>query len=359
MVTYIKDLQHRITSKLDSLEIEAANDPSSFPSASSATAGSSSSNSSSSTSLLSSLVPSSSPPSFSDAPTTSPTTTTIPQFIHDSWERPNQGGQGISCVLNSGRIIEKGGVNISIVHGLLPPPAIAQMRANHPSSLGSFSPSDSVPYSVCGLSLVIHPRNPNAPTVHMNVRYFELWDPKDLSKPLTFWYGGGADLTPSYLYEEDGRHFHGTLKAACDGHGEGYYPAFKEWCDKYFYLPHRQQMRGIGGIFFDDLEPTSPIHKTASPARFGGGEGEARKPRQEELFEFVKSCGDAMLPAYVPVLEKRAKMEWTEEMRRWQLLRRGLYAEYNLVQDRGTKVRCSLFLSSSLSFPLHLDTHTD
>ncbi|CDZ97010.1 Coproporphyrinogen III oxidase CPO/HEM13 [Phaffia rhodozyma] len=284
MVDYVRSLQQRITSSIESLE--AAHTPS------------------------------------ADSPA---------KFLHDSWSRANHGGEGMSCVLTSGRIIEKGGVNISIVHGLLPPRAIAQMKADH-SVLGSVPAGTSLPYSACGLSLVLHPKNPMAPTVHMNIRYFETYHPDDLSTPLACWFGGGSDLTPSYLFEEDAVHFHQTLKAACDKHGEGYYPPLKAWCDRYFQLPHRGESRGIGGIFFDDLDPSSEIHKAS--ARF---QGEGKNPSGDEVFSFVKSVGDAFVPSYLPILEKRFNMDFTDEQKRWQQLRRGRYVEFNLVHDRGTK----------------------
>ena len=187
-----------------------------------------------------------------------------PPFKRDEWTR-KEGGRGISCVFatpeDDKSILEKAGVNISIVHGMLPPAAMKQMRADH----GSVPIGDTaMPFFAGGISLVVHPRNPHAPTIHANYRYFEITDlPEEGAKEadgspskgklLAWWFGGGGDLTPSYLYEEDAVHFHRTLKEACDPHGTALYPDFKKWCDEYFYIPHRGEARGIGGIFFDDL----------------------------------------------------------------------------------------------------------
>ncbi|TCD66853.1 Coproporphyrinogen-III oxidase [Steccherinum ochraceum] len=266
-------------------------------------------------------------------------------FKRDSWIRP-QGGRGQSCVFppsssdsdasSTSSILEKAGVNISVVHGDLPPAAIKQMRADH-SSL-PYDAERSLPFFAAGLSLVVHPRNPHAPTVHMNYRYFEVTDPNEVdaegnSKILAWWFGGGSDLTPSYLYEEDAVHFHQTLKDACDGHSPILFPAFKKWCDEYFYIPHRKESRGVGGIFFDDL--------CDAPHKRLPGESEQPDPSRpsslEDIFKFIKSTGNAFVPSYLPILEKRAKAESTEHERRWQLLRRGRYVEFNLVYDRGTK----------------------
>jgi len=287
-----------------------------------------------------------------------------PPFKRDSWVRA-QGGQGQSCVFaapppganDAGAapetVLEKAGVNISIVHGMLPPPAIKQMRTDH--STIPFDPENpqSLPFFAAGLSLVIHPRNPHAPTVHANYRYFEITEtPQAVAsdavaggaattdagappKLIAWWFGGGSDLTPSYLYEADAAHFHSTLKAACDPHGAALFPAFKKWCDEYFFIPHRGESRGIGGIFFDDL--TDGPHKLL-PELSGPETEAAKRPRTpDEIFAFIRACGDAFVPSYVPILEKRVAMPWTDHQRRWQLLRRGRYVEFNLVYDRGTK----------------------
>ena len=234
------------------------------------------------------------------------------QFRVDTWKRGNGGG-GISCVLQGGNTFEKAGVNISVVHGSLPRPAIEKMRVNHPA----LNPNvESLKFFASGLSLVLHPQNPKAPTVHLNYRYFETYNPD--GTPAAWWFGGGTDLTPSYLFEEDATHFHRTIKTACDAYNPQYYPRFKAWCDKYFYLPHRGEARGVGGIFFDDLDA-----------------GAARAD-QEQIFAFVQSCLRSFLPSYLPIIERRKHMPFTEEEKRWQQLRRGRYVEFNLVHDRGT-----------------------
>ncbi|KAI0072212.1 Coproporphyrinogen oxidase [Panus rudis PR-1116 ss-1] len=265
-----------------------------------------------------------------------------PSFKRDAWIR-TQGGRGQSCVFavppssdpnaaSANTILEKAGVNISVVHGSLPPAAQKQMRADHSNIPYDPNTERSLPFFAAGLSLVIHPRNPHAPTVHANWRYFEITEPVEkegeVGKVVAWWFGGGSDLTPSYLYEEDAIHFHKTLKDACDPHGASLYPTFKKWCDEYFYIPHRQESRGIGGIFFDDL--SDEPHKRLP-------DDVPRPKSPEEIFAFIKSIGDAFVPSYLPILERRYKTPSTPEERRWQLLRRGRYVEFNLVYDRGTK----------------------
>ena len=257
------------------------------------------------------------PPNASE---TSPSTTGPPKFFRDAWIRP-QGGEGSSCVLAGGRVFEKAGVNISIVHGKLPPAAQKAMKSEHADLPVSDQP---VPFWATGLSIVIHPRNPHVPTIHLNIRYFELEREDGSEEPLAWWFGGGTDLTPSYLDENDVRYFHTTLKSACDAHNTAYWKKFKDWCDKYFYIPHRQESRGVGGIFFDDLSTTSPLNGS-------------KRPTQDEIFDFVKSMSAAFLPAYLPIVLKNKDKAWTDEERRWQLLRRGRYVEFNLGYDRGTK----------------------
>ncbi|OCF43496.1 coproporphyrinogen III oxidase [Kwoniella heveanensis CBS 569] len=259
----------------------------------------------------------SSPNSFSPSPEP-------PKFLRDTWIRP-EGGEGSSCVLSGGRVFEKAGINVSVVHGMLPPRAQKAMLPDHPSLP---EPTGTVPFFATGLSIVIHPRNPHVPTVHLNYRYFEIDDP-ETGKPKAWWFGGGSDLTPSYLVEEDVVHFHKVLKEACDKHDERYWPDFKKACDKYFFLPHRGESRGVGGLFFDDLTTSSPINQppvSTMPHK-----------TQEDIFEFVKSASSAFLPAYVPIVYKNKERKWTEEERRWQQIRRGRYVEFNLVYDRGTK----------------------
>lgn len=232
------------------------------------------------------------------------------RFKIDKWDRPNGGG-GITCVLQDGKVFEKGGVNTSIVYGTLPRAAISKMRVNHKA----LDPDvESLEFFAAGLSMVLHPSNPMAPTVHLNYRYFETANAD--GSPNAWWFGGGTDLTPSYLFDEDAIHFHKTIKEACDKHDKGYYPKFKEWCDKYFYVPHRGESRGIGGIFFDDLDET--------------------EKDQEDLFAFCQSCLNSFLPSYLPIIEKRKDMPFTEKEKAWQQLRRGRYVEFNLVHDRGT-----------------------
>lgn len=198
------------------------------------------------------------------------------------------------------------------------------MRADHKSFVGA--DVDKLNFFAAGISLVLHPHNPMAPTVHLNYRYFETSDPRDPVNATgqaqqNWWFGGGTDLTPSYLFEEDAQHFHKTIKAACDNHDKDYYPKFKEWCDKYFRIPHRNESRGVGGIFFDDLDISS------APS--------AKNP-QEDIFQFVVSGLESFLPSYVPIIKKRKDMPFTPQQKEWQQLRRGRYVEFNLVHDRGT-----------------------
>lgn len=234
------------------------------------------------------------------------------KFRTDTWTRPNGGG-GISCVLQDGHVFEKAGVNTSIVYGTLPRPAIQKMRVNHKA----LDPDvESLEFFAAGLSMVLHPHNPMAPTVHLNYRYFETVDPKDKDKANAWWFGGGTDLTPSYLFDEDAIHFHRTIKDACDKHDRAYYPRFKKWCDDYFSVKHRNETRGVGGIFFDDLDE--------------------EEKDQEQLFSFVQDCLGAFLPSYLPLVEKRKDMPFGDKEKEWQQLRRGRYVEFNLVHDRGT-----------------------
>ncbi|BAC91817.1 coproporphyrinogen III oxidase [Gloeobacter violaceus PCC 7421] len=216
------------------------------------------------------------------------------RFVEDLWER-EEGGGGRSRILTEGRVFERAGIGFSEVHGSHLPPSILQQR---PEAEGH-------PFYVTGTSMVLHPRNPYVPTVHLNYRYFE-------AGPV-WWFGGGADLTPYYGFVEDAAHFHATLKAACDAHDPEYYPRFKKWCDEYFYLKHRQEPRGVGGIFFDYVQGD-----------------------WEKIFAFAQSCGNAFLPAYLPIVERRHTLPYAERERNFQLYRRGRYVEFNLVWDRGT-----------------------
>jgi coproporphyrinogen III oxidase len=214
-------------------------------------------------------------------------------FSVDRWDRPGGGG-GTSCVMQNGAVFEKGGVNVSEVYGQLPEALTRSMKVA------------TAQFYATGISVVLHPGSPMIPTVHMNYRYFEQEDG-------TSWFGGGSDLTPFYPVAEDIVHFHRALKHACDAHDPAYYPKFKKWCDEYFFIRHRQEARGVGGIFFDYL-----------------------KGDPEKNFAFVRSAGRAFLESYLPIVERRRGDPWGEQERRWQLLRRGRYVEFNLVYDRGT-----------------------
>ena len=276
---------------------------------------------------------------------------TAPPFKRDSWIRA-QGGKGQSCVfacppaddnaVAPTTILEKAGVNISVVHGTLPPAAIKQMRADH-TSMPLPDRKEGLPFFAAGISLVIHPRNPNAPTVHANYRYFEITEPKTSpdndsgeSKLLAWWFGGGCDLTPSYLFEEDAVHFHSTLKKACDVHGPQLYPTFKKWCDEYFFIPHRNETRGIGGLFFDDLNEGAHA-RLPSPISPSPDDPARRPSTPDDIFAFIKDLGNAFIPSYLPILTRRHSLPFTQLQRRWQLIRRGRYVEFNLLYDRGTK----------------------
>jgi len=252
-------------------------------------------------------------------------------FRQDAWTRDGGGG-GVTRVLQGGRVFEKAGVNVSVVFGSMPPEAYraATGKAQEAAGAGKApaaaadknaadaagaSPASSagrVPFFAAGISSVMHPLNPHAPTMHFNYRYFETeaWN----GLPAQWWFGGGTDITPSYLYEEDMLHFHGSYKTVCDRHDPAFYPRFKQWADDYFLIGHRGERRGLGGIFFDDLNDR--------PA--------------EELLAFATDAVGAVSDAYVPLVERRADQPFTEREREWQQLRRGRYVEFNLVYDRGT-----------------------
>ncbi len=223
-------------------------------------------------------------------------------FRSDSWRRP-EGGGGTSCVIEEGGVFERGGVNFSHVMGKSLPPSAS---ASRPELAGCN-------WDAMGVSLVLHPRNPYAPTVHMNVRFFVAHPAVAAALP-TWWFGGGMDLTPYYGFEEDAIHFHRACRDAVSSFGADCYPRYKNWCDEYFYLKHRKEPRGIGGIFFDDLN--TPDFKTCSALQ--------------------QSVGDSFLKAYVPILECRKNTPYGERERDWQVYRRGRYVEFNLVYDRGT-----------------------
>ncbi|HEX7270511.1 MAG TPA: oxygen-dependent coproporphyrinogen oxidase [Casimicrobiaceae bacterium] len=221
-------------------------------------------------------------------------------FRRDSWQRA-EGGGGLACIVEEGGVLERGGVNFSHVRGdRLPPSA----TATRPQLAGRA-------FEVLGVSLVLHPVNPYAPTVHMNVRLFSAR--KEGAEDL-WWFGGGMDLTPYYGFEEDARHFHEQCRDALAPFGSEYHPRFKRWCDEYFFLRHRNEPRGIGGIFFDDLNDNGFEH----------------------CFALTMSVGDHFLPAYEPILERRRATPYGERERDFQAYRRGRYVEFNLVYDRGT-----------------------
>ncbi|MBW4628873.1 MAG: oxygen-dependent coproporphyrinogen oxidase [Brasilonema octagenarum HA4186-MV1] len=242
-------------------------------------------------------------------------------FVEDAWERA-EGGGGRSRVMRDGAIFEQAGVNFSEVWGSHLPPSILAQR---PEASGH-------KFYATGTSMVLHPRNPYVPTVHLNYRYFE-------AGPV-WWFGGGIDLTPYYPFACDVVHFHSTLKRACDAHYTEYYSVFKPWCDEYFYLKHRQEMRGVGGIFFDYQGGQGQLYRGPHPegaaAVYSNLVGTLAPRSWSELFAFVSDCGRAFLPAYVPIVEQRKLMEYGDRERNFQLYRRGRYVEFNLVYDRGT-----------------------
>ncbi len=224
------------------------------------------------------------------------------KFRQDYWEREGGGG-GRTRVIENGGVFEKGGVNISKVHGDLP------------ESMQNYFGVSDARFFACGLSLVLHPRNPRVPTVHANYRYFELYGPDGSLKDQ--WFGGGQDLTPYYLYEEDAQHFHRVCKEACDRHDPDFYTAYKKRCDEYFWNAHRNEARGVGGLFFDYLRP---IEERSA----------------QDWYNFVTEVGDSFLQSYVPIAERRKDLPYTRKERRWQEIRRGRYVEFNLVHDKGT-----------------------
>lgn len=226
----------------------------------------------------------------------------VGRFEEEKWERP-EGGGGRTRILEGGTIFEKAGVNTSAVHGPLP----SSMQAY-------FNVGDSDFYA-CGISLVIHPKNPRVPTVHANFRYFELYD--KAGALLDQWFGGGMDLTPYYLIEEDIIHFHQCCKNSCDAFDLSFYPTFKKKCDDYFWNSHREEARGVGGLFFDYLKPTDTISL-------------------EDRYNFVTTVGDNFLNAYIPIVQKRKEYRYTPQERMWQEVRRGRYVEFNLIHDKGT-----------------------
>ena len=227
-------------------------------------------------------------------------------FQEDAWVRPTGGG-GMSRVLTGGNVFEKAGVNLSVVYGSMPQEALQAATERGVDRAKGMAPGERVPFFACGLSSVMHPKNPFAPTMHFNYRYFE-------TDGGVWWFGGGTDITPSYVNEDDMKHFHGTYKAICDEHDPTYYKEFKEWADRYFLIKHRNETRGLGGIFFDDQNNKDP----------------------DEHFAFSEACVNSVIKAYGPIVEKHKDDDFTEKNKEWQLMRRGRYVEFNLVYDRGT-----------------------
>lgn len=225
------------------------------------------------------------------------------KFIEDKWEREGGGG-GKTRVIANGNVFEKGGVNTSVVYGKVSDAMRSQLKIEGDN------------WFACGLSLVIHPLNPFVPTTHANWRYFELYDSNN--NVIDHWFGGGADLTPYYLFDEDAKHFHQTLSTAITPFGTDLYATYKKNCDTYFANKHRgNEMRGIGGVFYDYLRP-------------------ADDAETEKLFSFQQANGNCFVNAYIPIVEKRKNTDWTAEHKYWQEIRRGRYVEFNLIHDRGT-----------------------
>ena len=220
------------------------------------------------------------------------------KFVEDNWQRPGGGG-GHTRVIQHGNVFEKGGVNFSAVHG--------ELTENIAEALGLNTRG----FFATGVSIVIHPINPFVPIIHMNVRYFELEDG-------TYWFGGGIDLTPHYVQEKDAQFFHNQLKQTCDRSDSEYYPKFKKWADDYFYIKHRKETRGIGGIFFDRLKADETKSK-------------------EDIWKFVQEVGQTFAPTYRELVSRNKAKSYTDENLQWRNLRRGRYVEFNLVYDKGTK----------------------
>ncbi|AHJ27790.1 oxygen-dependent coproporphyrinogen oxidase [Nodularia spumigena CS-584] len=245
------------------------------------------------------------------------------KFSEQSWNRDRKGlwtvGKSsedaiyIDRVLHNGNVLEKVGVNYVAIDGELPPGmSFEKSGALATGAADKMTTSKGNRFFATGSSFVIHPHNPMAPTAHVNYRYFEI---RNANQPVYWWFGGGADLTPAYLFEEDAVHFHQVHKDVCDQYSSAYYPRFKNACDEYFYIPHRGEHRGVGGIFFDNLNHDNP----------------------EKLLSLVTNCADAFLPAYMPILETRKDMSFTEENKYWQHLVRGRYVEFILSCDRGIR----------------------
>ena len=224
------------------------------------------------------------------------------KFQEDLWKR-SQGGGGRTRIIQNGKVFEKGGVNISAVHGKLP------------ESMQAYFKVGKVDFFACGLSLVIHPKNPMVPTVHANWRYFEMYNKN--GELVDQWFGGGLDLTPYYLFEEDAKHFHLQCKNACDRHNSDFYQKYKQACDAYFYNSHRKEARGVGGLFFDYCKSNAQMN-------------------MQQWYDFITDVGDHFLEAYLPIVQKRKDYPYNAAERQWQEIRRGRYVEFNLVHDKGT-----------------------
>jgi coproporphyrinogen III oxidase len=226
----------------------------------------------------------------------------IAKFREDNWTR-KEGGGGRTRILEKGNVFEKGGVNISAVYGKLP------------ESMQKMFQVGEVDFFACGLSLVLHPNNPMVPTVHANWRYFEMYD--NDGKIIDSWFGGGQDLTPYYLFEEDAKHFHTTCKNVCDKHHDDFYTKYKKACDHYFWNTHREEARGVGGLFFDYCKATEDMS-------------------MEKWYNFITDVGNSFLEAYIPIVALRKDIPYSKTNKTWQEIRRGRYVEFNLVHDKGT-----------------------
>tara|TARA_B110000240_G_C13512051_1_gene460226 strand:- start:6961 stop:7866 length:906 start_codon:yes stop_codon:yes gene_type:complete len=223
------------------------------------------------------------------------------KFIKDNWER-EKGGGGLTMILENGDVFEKAGVNVSKVYG------------NLPESMSKLLKVDQSHFFACGISLVLHPKNPMAPTFHANLRYFELYEHNVLKDR---WFGGGLDLTPYYIFEEDIVHFHKSCKKVCDSYNEGFYSKYKRKCDEYFWNSHRNEARGVGGLFFDYCR-------------------ESNEMNIDNWFSFISDLGNSFLKSYVPIIKKRKDLDYNNSHEKWQQIRRGRYVEFNLLHDKGT-----------------------
>ncbi|MEE9361755.1 MAG: oxygen-dependent coproporphyrinogen oxidase [Cellulophaga sp.] len=248
------------------------------------------------------------------------------KFHEDLWERP-EGGGGRTRVIENGAVFEKGGVNISAVHGQLP------------ESMQQHFGVKEANFFACGLSLVLHPKNPMVPTVHANWRYFEMYNSN--GEIVDQWFGGGQDLTPYYLFDEDAIHFHAVCKNACDKHNPTFHSRYKKRCDEYFWNTHRNEARGVGGLFFDYCKATPTT-------------------KMNDWYNFVTEVGNSFLETYVPIVEKRKTLPYSQEQQNWQEIRRGRYVEFNLVHDKGTLFGLKTngrIESILMSLPPHVQWH--